>query len=169
MKKEEKRIIKNNLKLAKRGKKIFSSYVDDYAIKRAFKSNKKITKAPYTQVVLFCDSDEEINLWGMRYLDEYILRNNPYETVVLSCVEYVDNNIFKYVKQPIKFCNISNDEAESIIMFYRLMEFDRMLKIISLIEPLGRDGEKLLLSGKVSKELLVGVGIYKLIPFERLD
>ena len=53
-------------------------------------------------------------------------------------------------------------------MFLRIAEFDRMIKIISLEEPLGRNGNNLLYSGKISKELMVAVGIYRLIPFEKI-
>ena len=57
MTKEEKKIIKSNLKSAKMGKKFFSAVVDDSAVKRAFKKNKKLSKAPYTQVILFFEEE----------------------------------------------------------------------------------------------------------------
>jgi len=166
--KEEKKIIKSNLKSAKMGKKFFSAVVDDSAVKRAFKKNKKLSKAPYTQVILFFEEDDELNMYGMRYLDEYILRNNPYETVVLSCSKFVNDNIHKLVNSKITMYNITFQNAKDIIMFLRLAEFDRMIKIISLEEPLGRNGNNLLYSGKISKELMVAVGIYRLIPFEKI-
>ena len=55
--------------------------------------------------------------------------------------------------------NITFQNAKDIIMFLRLAEFDRMIKIISHEEPLGRNGNNLLYSGKISKELMVAVGI----------
>lgn len=167
MTEDEKKIIKSNLKVAKKGKKLFASVVDDKSVKRAFKKNPKLLKAPYIQVVLFPEEDEQLNYYGMIYLDEYLIRNNPYEVIVLTSNPYVVENISNYVKSTIKVEMISQQDCYNLIMYLRLMEFDRMIKVISLDQPLGRNGKKLLSSGKVDMELLVAVGIYRLIPYNK--
>lgn len=169
MTKEEKHIIKLNLNAAKKGKKLFASVVDDKIVKRAFNKDPKPLKAPYTQVILFPEDDEQLNYYGMIYLDEYLIRNNPFEVIVLTSNHYVVENISKYVKSNMKVQKISQQDCYNLIMYLRLMEFDRMIKVISLDQPLGRNGKKLLKSGKVDIELLVAVGIYRLIPYDKDD
>lgn len=142
------------LHMARKGKKILS----------------KICKR-YKDVVflVFPEYDKEINRFALLYLDEFLFRSNYKYAVIIT----IDENLIPLTKQySAKIEDIivlSEKKVEDLICYYSLNPNLRDIKIISLEKPEGRRGSNLLNKNDLSLEQLIAIGIYKLLPFEKID
>lgn len=119
------------------------------------------------QFIIFPESDEELNKYGCMYIDEYILRYPSKYVVVLWHNDEIEKYLEKYVATNVTSIKCNNKDIDDLMAFYVFFNFSWKCKIVSLDKPEGRYGSNLLSTGRIDKELLVGVGIYNLIPFDR--
>ena len=122
-----------------------------------------------TAFIIFPQHDKEINYYGMMYLDTYLLRTNLSEAIVVVCDEYTEKELSQMSSHITKIIRTDVETADSLISLYVMDDCAFNTVIISLDKPRGRDAMNLFSSGLFDKEQLVAVGIYFMIPFERLS
>lgn len=121
-----------------------------------------------TAVILMPSEDRDNNFHALLYLDELLKRRGWEDAVVLSCDEVSVKSAEYLAKNLKKAAYISRKHAEQIMQYYCLYEFDSRLIVASLDEPSGRNASSLIGKKGVTVEELVAIGIYKIIPFERI-
>lgn len=169
--------LKNNILSAENGlrryRRILKKIKKIYITENIWKNNqllkqKRIIKYKDVTIIFFPSTDREVNYHGIKYLPEYIKRNDLKFVVIIFVDEIVNALLQEFDIQADYKEHISFQEANDLLMLDRLIEFDRRLVIISLSQPLGRKGEYLKKYG-ISTEKLVAIGMYHLIPFRSVD
>ena len=61
--------------------------------------------------------------------------------------------------------SLSSDDADALLQYYELVEFDSRFIAASLDEPNGRNGRALIGVSNITVEEMVAIGIYKIIPY----
>lgn len=157
----ERTIINQNLEAAIRGKQVYKKILKKFA-------NEKMRKIDDwgSAVLLFPSHDDDTNYYGLAYLDEFLFRTNCKRVAVITSDIKVMQAFIKMYPTNKDIYLIEEKEMKDILIYYRLYPFDNRIKIISLEEPLGRRAANLLGVKGITKEMLIAIGIYCLIPFQ---
>lgn len=122
-----------------------------------------------TAVILLPSCDKEINHLALLYLDD-MLKSRKHENAVIlthdpavkKCAELFSKNILRIV-------SFSRRNAENLMQFYCLYEFDKRFTVASLDEPNGRNGSALIGKRGTTVEEIFVIGVYHIYPFTRPD
>ena len=121
-----------------------------------------------TSLMIFPENDPALNYYGLLYLDEYLLRRLKAGAYILSSDPSVAK-AYQLFSRNVKGCElVSERDITDIISFYQLIDFEMDVSIVSLDLPPGRKASNLLGAKDLSLEQLVAIGIYFIIPFEKL-
>ena len=110
----------------------------------------------------------EINYYGLLYLDEFLLRNGYDRAMIFTCDETVLSKANDFSKH---ICEIVflKEEMTSLVDYYSLLKFVPSVVLVSLDKPAGRRGTNLLGKNGLSVEQMIAIGVYFLIPFEKIN
>lgn len=137
---EKKRQIRN-------GKEIWDSFISKYSI------TDKDT------VILFPHKNNDINTIGLKYLPIYIKIRKPERVFVIYQEEGLFDNI---LDSRIITNRLGEKEINNILTYYSLHELGTNFKLMSLVEPFGRFGDKTIYYDDISIDEVVVYGIYGL-------
>lgn len=122
-----------------------------------------------TIFLIFPESDKEINYYGLLYLDEFLIKYNLRKAVIITNNNWGVKDLAHYSKKIEKVFVVTCDDVENIVCYYSLYPFMRNIRIVSLDKPDGRRGSNLLGRNALSKEKLIAMGVYFLIPFKKIE
>lgn len=120
-----------------------------------------------TAVVLLPSCDREINHLALLYLDQMLESRRYTNAVILTHDPAVVKSAVLFSKNILRVTSFSRKNAEHLMQFYCLYEFDKRFIVASLDEPYGRKGSALIgKKGTTAEEIFV-IGVYRVYPFER--
>lgn len=152
--------IARNLTAARHGKRKYKKILKSF-----HKQVLSNIDDPTSAIFLFPSSDNEVNYYGLLYLEEYLFRTNKTEYAVITSNRIVYNACKKCSKNPDIYL-WSDSDINDLISYYKLYPFDNRIIIVSLDTPAGRRASNLVGVKTLTKEMLVAIGIYSLIPFQ---
>ncbi len=152
-------LLNQKFKSARKGKRLFSK------IYKTFPSSEK-NKTTY---LIFCEHDEEINHFGLLYLDEFLLRNDFKRAVIIASELSIKEKSRSYSEKIVETVILSENDMNSLISYYSLPLSHKNVRLISLDKPEGRRGSNLLGKNGLSKEKMIAIGVYNLIPFKSIE
>lgn len=85
-------------------------------------------------LVILPDHDEKLDSAALRNLDDYLHRKYINRAFVIAPYEKNIRNSNH------EFINLSIDEVNELITYYKLVQFKEKLVIVSMKEPFGNDG-----------------------------
>lgn len=150
-----KSVLRKKFKYAWQGRKTFL---------HVYKKNRGLEKTAY---ILFPEDDDELNFYGLLYLDD-LSDFSSYENFVIITSCKIISQSAKYFCNKIKnIYEVSKDESDRLLAYYSLYKFYKNLLCVSIDMPDARRGSNILGKNNVSKEQLVGIGIYHIMPFRK--
>ncbi len=150
------KILEKKMKVAKEGEKVWN------------KIRSKISDVN-EYILLFPEGDDETLKYGMMYMDTFAMRNNIKRICVCTDSKFVKKSIDKYSACLDELIMISRKEVDALIQFYSYFLFDNKFQIVSLTKPNCRNAIDLIGKNQITKEQLVAIGIYRIIPFEKIS
>ena len=150
-----KKLIKNSCKKGDSGRELYNTL--------------KKKKDGETSVIVFPHHDEELNRAGLTYLATYLKRCGMKKAIIVTCDDFVANNASSYSS---RLSEVLVSDEESVISMIHVFVLDDSMKnfvVISNTLPEGRKSHLLIESGLFTKELVVAVAIYYIIPFEKIE
>jgi hypothetical protein len=145
-------------------KKLFITFFGWFQWKK-IKLGKMIGNS--TAVILMPSLNTEYNLYTLLYLHDFLESHMFHDALLLT----FDRRVLKYAsyvsEYPISTVYFSRKNAESIMQYAMLYDFDHRLYIASLDEPTGRRGAELTGSGKITTEELIAIGIFDIFPYKK--
>lgn len=120
------------------------------------------------RVVFFPESDEKVNHYGMLYMDTFLMRNDAQKAIVIYQDESVKEQILNYSDNVRKCIFYNLEKMNRFITLYSLYPIDSRIKVISLDRPFCRNGSRLLGVNNITVEQLIAIGVYAIIPFDRI-
>ncbi|EHL04232.1 hypothetical protein HMPREF0322_05152 [Desulfitobacterium hafniense DP7] len=119
-------------------------------------------------VILLPDTNERDNYLALLYLDHMLSQHKFVKALVLTHSETVLKTAGLFSKRIADIVRCSREEAEALMQFYCLYNFDGRFFCASLDEPYGRNGSKLIGARGISAEELFAIGVYRLYPYEQM-
>lgn len=117
-----------------------------------------------TAVILLPSANQEYSYFALLHLDEMLASRGLKDAVILTYDQAVIKaaHLFSdYIAETIYF---TRQQAEQLMQYSCLYEFDRRLVIASLQEPEGRKGETLVGKRGITREEVFAVGVYRVYP-----
>jgi len=150
------KISNEKFKLAKVGKKLYRRIHRNY-----------LNSSTSPMIFVFSDDDDICNYYGLLYLNEFLDRNSKEEALILTNNDKVERNARLFSDRIKDVIKLSDNDTSGIISLYCLKPFDGIV-FISLSKPEGRTAFRLIGINDLTKEILVAVGIYFIIPFKKI-
>ena len=122
-----------------------------------------------TAVILLPSRDTEINHLALLYLDTMLKSRKYKNAVILTHDPAVKKCAALFSKNILKVVPFSRKNAEHLMQFYCLYEFDKRFIVASLDEPNGRNGSALIGKRGTTVEEIFVIGVYRVYPFTRPD
>lgn len=119
-------------------------------------------------VLLFPNDEEEILKYGMIYMDSFAVRNGIESICVCTDSRFVIKNVEKYSSSVSEVMELKEQEVEDLIQLYAYFPFDKNFEVVSYTKPKCRDASHILYKNSLTKEQLIAIGVYKLIPFQQI-
>ena len=119
-------------------------------------------------VLLFPDDEKEILKYGMLYMDSFATRNSIKGICVCTNSDFVISNVDQYASSVCQIIKLETVEVENLIQLYAYYPFYKNFEIVSYSKPHCRDASQMLTKNGLTKEQLIAIGVYKIIPFERI-
>ena len=120
-------------------------------------------------VLLFPKGDDEASKYGMMYLDSFAERNGINGICVCTNSKYVRKNIKKHSACVSQIIVMEDEDVENLIHFYSVFEFEKNFNVVSFTEPYCRYAADMIGKNGITKEHLIAIGVYRLIPFEKIE
>ena len=111
-------------------------------------------------VLLFPNDEEEILKYGMIYMDSFAVRNGIESICVCTDSQFVIKNVEKYSSSVSEVMELKEQEVEDLIQLYAYFPFDKNFEVVSYTKPKCKNS--------LTKEQLIAIGVYKLIPFQQI-
>lgn len=118
-------ILKEEYQIAESGRKIWLSLKEIYAIDEN------------VYLVIFPMNDHEFNEIALRYLPEFLKRKYINRVVVLHNSQNLSLTSMNNSGIHIEYNEMSQENLDSIIKYYRLVQFAKNIVVISVKEPFG--------------------------------
>ncbi len=119
--------------------------------------------------IFFPKESDEVRKYGLLYLDTHLSRMNAKNAVII----YEDTDIAQiaphYSERIIDMFQYSNEQMNRFLTLYSLCEIDPRIIVVSLDRPYCRWGSRLINVHGTTIEELVAIGIYRIIPFEKIS
>ena len=146
-----------NLQLvrAAQGRELWLQLVEEYNIE------------PHEYVILFPSSQREVNSYGLLYLNQFMDTKRLDTVVLLTNDQEVHDTHRQFAENVRHSIQLSDDEIESLLYFYRLYMFTNKLIIVALDQLPGRSLAQLQNVRGITLEELVAIGIYQLREFKQ--
>lgn len=119
-------------------------------------------------VLLFPNDEEEILKYGMIYMDSFAVRNGIESICICTDSRFVIKNVEKYSSSVSEVMELKEQEVEDLIQLYAYFPFDKNFEVVSYTKPKCRDASHMLYKNSLTKEQLIAIGVYKLIPFQQI-
>lgn len=154
--------LKQKKKEAAAGRKMFNSIL---------KENKKdkLLRNQKIAYIVFPTDDQEINFYGLLYLNDLIDFYGYDSFVLLTNQNLVKSAASLLCEKTSKVCSLTDSEMKSIIAYYELLRFSHDVYFVSVDIPNERRGSNILGRNGLTKEEFVGIGIYHLLPFRKVQ
>ena len=146
---------------------IFDSIRGKTVVSKALKEQGGYDKEDI-RFIVFPECNDDYFKYGTIYLDEYLLRDLASLAIVFYCDEELESYLGKNVSSKYKSYKLDRKDMECIITLNRLISLDSLMKIVSLDLPDYRNGRNLLSYNKIDVEQIIGIGIYRLLPFSKI-
>lgn len=119
-----------------------------------------------TRVVLLPSRDSRTNYAALRYADQ-MLRQHNFQDVIFLSVDPAARLAAPLLCQKLRAVEvISRADAERLMQYYCLLEFDHRFVVGSLDEPNGRNAKGLIGVNGTTVAELVALGVYQLPQFD---
>ena len=128
---------------------------------------KKIKGFDNTAVILLPSIERDINHLALLYLDDMLKSRGHDNAIILTHDPEVMKAAHLYSDKILKVVPFSRKNAEYIMQFYCLYEFNKKFIVASLDEPYGRNGSVLVGKRGTTKEEIFVIGVYRIYPFDR--
>lgn len=125
----------------------------------------KVKGMDQTAVVLIPGYDSEVSYMALAYLDDLLQSRNYKNAIVLTHDKAVEKSASLFSRNILQVRRITRKNAEDLMQFYCLYDFDKRFICASIDEPNGRNGDKLIGKKGTTKEEVFVIGIYRLYPF----
>lgn len=110
-------------------------------------------------IILFPHMEGEINIVGCALLPIYIKKRNPHKVIIL----FTENAMIKVFEDPaVLQIQLNTDQINCLMAYYSLCNLGYNFIVMSLTEPYGRFGEKVIERNNISLKEVVAYGIYGL-------
>ena len=119
-------------------------------------------------VIIFPSKNREYNLYGMKYLDTFLQRQNGGQAVIITNDSFVKNFVELYSDNVKKILCVEERQLNNLVNLYQLYKFEPNLVIISLDKPFCRNASGLVGVKNITIEQMIAIGIYSIIPFRPL-
>jgi len=148
-------ISRKRLDAAKDGKKVYRRIYSEFIPEWEFDA---------TVLVVFPDDEPIFNYYGLLYLDEYLVRFLKMNALIVTSNRIVAETarLFTYKIKDVLL--LSPKDIEGLIRLYCLHPFENTL-FISASKPDGRTAFKIVGAKGITKEMIVAIGMYNIIPF----
>lgn len=121
------------------------------------------------RLVFFPESDESVNHYGMLYMDTYLMRNDAKKAIVIYSDASVKEQISNYSDNVRKCIFYDSEKMNRFLTLYALYPIDSRIAVVSLDQPFCRNGSRLLGVNDITVEQLIAIGVYAIIPFDRIQ
>ena len=121
------------------------------------------------RVIFFPESDERVNHYGMLYMDTYLMRNDAQKAVVIYKDASIKEQISNFSDNVRKCFFYDLEKMNRFITLYSLYPIDSRIAVVSLDRPCLRNGSRLLGVNGITTEQLIAIGVYAIIPFNRIQ
>lgn len=134
---------------------------DGFQLWYEFIQNSKLNKEDY--ILLFPHCEDPINEVGLKYLKLFISIKKPHKVIIFCQSKKVYEQIRKdAVNYYIEVRLMNKKEIEDLLTCYSAVNLSSHFIVMSLMEPFGRYGEKVIKRNGVEIEKVVLFGIYGL-------
>ena len=147
---------RKKLRKAFRGWYVWHSLVKNHDMKGEHKN---------TAVILLPQDDAENCFFALLYLDRMLSLRRFDAAILLTVSPLSDELISMFSEKVFSVESLSSDDADALLQYYELVEFDSRFIAASLDEPNGRNGRVLIGVSHITVEEMVAIGIYKIIPY----
>ena len=147
-------------------KNLFAAYCGWWSWKKIIK-RKEVSNR--TVILLLPSCDREVNYFALLHLDELLKKRNFDNALILSHDGAVKKSAALFSDKILDVIEYSRKNAENLMQFYCLYDFDRRFIVASLDEPTGRNASRLIGKRGTTKEELLVIGVYRVYPFKRLQ
>lgn len=134
------------------------------------KENKKRQALEQQKIafIVFPTDDQELNFYGLLYLNDLIDFYGYDSFVLLTNQNLVNAASNLFCEKIAKVYRLADSEIKSIVSYYELLRFSNDVYFVSIDIPNERRGSNVLNRNNLTKEEFVGIGIYHLLPFRKL-
>lgn len=119
---------------------------------------------PYTAVILMPSENKQDHYCALLYLNDMLPARGFRGAVILTFDESVRKAAPLFSDRIKEVIHFSRAQAERLMQYTCLYNFDNRLVIASLQEPRGRNGEALVGKRGISREEVFAAGVYRIIP-----
>lgn len=153
--------LKQKKKEAAAGRKMFNSILKENKKRQALEQQK-------IAFIVFPTDDQELNFYGLLYLNDLIDFYGYDSFVLLTNQNLVNAASNLFCEKIAKVYRLADSEIKSIVSYYELLRFSNDVYFVSIDIPNERRGSNVLNRNNLTKEEFVGIGIYHLLPFRKL-
>lgn len=118
-----------------------------------------------TAVILLPQNDTENCFFALLYLDRMLSLRQFDAAILLTVSPLSDELVSIFSEKVLSVELLSSNDADALLQYYELVEFDPRFIAASLDEPNGRNGRALIGVSDITVEEMVVIGIYKIIPY----
>jgi len=149
---EIKRLMRHNLLESYRGWWIWHRLVKRYYLGR-------------TRVILLPSCNTAYNYAALRYVDQMLSLHHYDDAIFLSVDPVISKAAGLFSKNILAVETIARKQAERLMQYYCLYDFDPRFVVASLDEPNGRNAVGLIGRNGTTVEELVAIGVYQIPNF----
>lgn len=120
-----------------------------------------------TRVILLPSKNRAYNYAALRYVDQMLERHHYDNAIFLSVDPVVSKAAGLFSKRILAVETVSRKQAERLMQFYCLYEFDPRFVVASLEEPNGRNAVGLIGKNGTTVEELIAIGVYQIPDFSK--
>jgi len=148
-------VYKENFKSAKAGRMFY----DNLRATHLSKANEDDIL-----MVVFPEDDDLCNYYGLLYLDQFLVRSLKRGALIVTCNDLVYYSAKVFARKVENTVKISRSDMDDMLNMYNLNPVKGMF-FVSLSKPEGRTAYRLLNAKGITKEMLIAVGVYWIIPY----
>ncbi|MDR1531597.1 MAG: hypothetical protein LBS62_05335 [Clostridiales bacterium] len=173
--KEEKRKVEKHLKEVRKQlrKNLVKAYHGWWYWRTTLKKYKKLYKNKNdinrTAVVLMPEVNDRDNYFALRYLEQMLKQHKFIKAIILTDSEMVEKSASLFSKNIHAIVRCPRKNAEELMQFYCLYNFDKRFFCASLDEPYGRNGSRIVGTRGITAEEIFVIGVYRVYPYTRLS
>ncbi|WP_411678498.1 hypothetical protein [Caproicibacter sp.] len=120
-----------------------------------------------TAVVLMPSENRDYNYYALLYLDQMLEKKGFKSAILLTHDDAVVKSASLFSAKIEAVQPFSREQAEKLMQFYSMFEFDVRFLVASLEEPAGRNSTGLIGKKGTTAEEIFAIGVYGLLPLKK--